>query len=120
MNDSFLRAVILKVAFNPEPLRKVQAALLYVALTGETFTADILPGELINGDTRLAGCATGALATMRLIERVGRVKSPAKSRNGCWVNSWRIASGRIETVKVWLKRNGFELPSEKQAELAIV
>jgi len=107
MSADFFRGVLLKVAFKPEPLRRAQAALLYVALEGKTFTADVLPGEITGGDTTLAGCAVGSLATMRLIERVERVKSPAKSRNGAWVNVWRLASGRVETVKTWLGRQGF-------------
>jgi hypothetical protein len=108
MNSDFLRAVILKVSFKPEPLRRAQAALLYVALAGDDFTADCLPGEITGEDTTLAGCAVGSLATMRLIERIDRVKSPSKSRNGAWVTRWRLAAGRAETVRTWLKRHGFE------------
>lgn len=119
MNESFFRAVVLKVAFKPEPLRRAQAALLYCALSGATFTADVLPAEVTGEDTTLAGCAVGSLATMKFIERVGRIKSPAPSRNGAWVNQWRLAEGKRETVKTWLSRNGFD-PNEvqeRQAEL---
>jgi len=114
MTANFLRAVLLKVAFKPEPLRRAQAALLYVALSGETFTADVLPGEISGDDTTLAGCAVGSLATMRLLARQGRVKSPAKSRNGAWVNLWSMADGKRETVKTWLKRNGFQVEEQRQ------
>jgi len=108
MNEDLAHAVMLKVAFKPEPLRRAQAALLYVALSGVEFTADVLPGEIVGGDTRLAGCATGALATMGLIERTGRVKSPSKTRNGAWVNQWRLATGKSAAVKTWLARHGFD------------
>jgi hypothetical protein len=117
MNPDFFRAVILKVAFKEEPLRRAQAALLYAALTGETFTADILPGEIVGDDVTLAGCAVGALATMRLLERVDRVKSPAKSRNGAWVNTWRLAHGKRNTALTWLRRNEFPVEETQQALL---
>lgn len=116
ITPEFLRAIILKTAFKPEPLRRAQAALLYVALEGETFTADLLPGEIVGDDTKLAGCAVGSLATMDLIQRVDRVKSPAKSRNGAWVNRWRLAEGRMATAKTWLTRHGFPI-DEKQGAL---
>lgn len=119
MNQDFLRGVLLKVAFKPEPLRQAQAALLYVALSGEEFTADVLPGEIVGSDTRLAGCATGALSNIGLIERVERTMSPAPSRNGAWVNKWRLAAGKRETVRAWLSRHGFDPQeiAEKQLEL---
>jgi len=116
MNADFFRGVCLKVAFKPEALRRAQAALIYTALAGETFTADVLPGEIVGEDTTLAGCAVGSLATMRLLERVDRVKSPSKSRNGAWVNRWRLAVGRVETARTWLRRHGFPL-EEMQAIL---
>lgn len=123
MNADFLRAVILKVAFKPEPLRRAQAALIYVGLTGEQFTADVLPQEVIQGDTRLAGCATGSLATIGILERSGRCKSPAKSRNGAWVNVWRLPVSKYKTAKTWLARNGFDATIQpltmKQKELSL-
>lgn len=121
VNADFFRAVILKVAFKPEPLRRAQAALLYAALSGETFTADVLPGEICDDNTT-AGCAVGALATAKLLERVDRVKSPAKSRHGAWVNRWRLAEGKRETAKTWLTKNGFDatLLFEPQQEFQLV
>lgn len=120
MNAQLLRAIILKVAFKPEPLRRAQAALLYVALEGDTFTADVLPGEIVVGDIYLSGCAVASLATMKLIERVGRVPSPSPTRKAAWVNQWRLGTGKRETAKTWLERNGFDatLAFEPQRELA--
>ncbi len=101
-----MRGILLKVAFKPEPLRRAQAALLYVGLAGDEFTADCLPGEIATDNTT-AGCAVGALATLRLIERTGRCKSPAPSRHSAWVNVWRLPAGRAETARTWLQRHGF-------------
>lgn len=115
-NPDLLRAITLKVAFKPEPLRRAQAAILYVGLEGCEFTADCLPGEIVAGDTTISGCAVGALATMRLIERTGRCKSPAKSRNGAWVNTWRVEPSKRSTVLTWLERNQFPAPDLKPIE----
>lgn len=112
MNADLLRAIILKVAFKPEPLRRAQACLLYVALTGETFSADCIPGEIRGEDTKLSGCAVASLATMGLIARVGRQASPAKSRNGAWVNTWQLAAGKRKAARTWLTRNGFDATLE--------
>lgn len=117
MNADFLRAIILKVAFKPEPLRRAQAALLYVALEGQDFTADVLPGEIVGDDTKLAGCATGALASMKLIRCVGRVRSPSPTRNGAKVNQWRIEESKRSTIKTWLLRNGFDVENAQPQEL---
>ena len=114
-NPDLLRAIVLKVSFKPEALRRAQAALLYVALAGVEFTADCLPAEVVGEDTTLAGCAVGSLATMRLIARTGRCKSPAKSRNGAWVNVWALAAFKRATVLTWLKRNGFPEPDAAPA-----
>ncbi len=107
MDESFFRGICLKVAFKPEKLRRAQAALIYVALTGETFTADCLPGEITENDNTVSGCAVGALATIGVLQRVCRCKSPSKSRNGAWVNSWKLAEGQGFKARLWLTRNGF-------------
>lgn len=117
INPDLLRAIVLKVSFKPEALRRAQAALLYVALSGNEFTADCLPGEIVGEDTTLAGCAVGSLATMKLIERCGRCKSPSPTRNGAWVNIWKLASFKKATAETWLKRNGFPIKEQPQAEL---
>jgi hypothetical protein len=116
----FLRAVVLKTAFCPVPLRKCQAALLYYALRqpAQDFTADAaLPGELVGDDTHIAGIAVGSLAGMGLLERAGRCKSPAPSRNGCWVNLWHI--GQRAKALTWLERNQFPAPGQGQQEMQL-
>jgi hypothetical protein len=122
MNPDFARAIIFKTAFHLEPLRRAQAALIYVALAQDTFTADALPGEIVGGDTKLPGLATGSLASLRLIESVCIVKSPAKSRHGGLVRRWRLAQGKRSTALTWLKRNGFDgnTPGEKQPDLLTI
>lgn len=118
LDPSFLRAIVLKVAFHPEPLRRAQAAIIYAALEAVSFTADeVLCGELTNGDTKISGICVGSLASMGLLERVGRCKSPAPSRNGAWVNVWRLAAGKLETAKTFLTRNQFPLPPSRQLGL---
>lgn len=115
---SFLRATVLKVAFCPEPLRRCQAALIYRALESSSdFTADeVLCGELVGDDTKIAGITVGSLAAMKLIQRTGRCKSPSPSRNGCWVNRWALGEGKRGTALTFLARNGFPPPSAKQLD----
>ncbi|MEK7781963.1 MAG: hypothetical protein AAB370_10735 [Verrucomicrobiota bacterium] len=119
MNPDFARAIVLKVAFKPEPLRRAQAALLYVAMTGQSFTADCLPGEIVAGDTKLPGLAVGTLARIGLIQSLGFTRSPSLTRHGSWVQRWRLADGKDSTAKTWLKRNGFDatVPAERQLDL---
>jgi len=115
INESFWQGILLKLSFKPEKVRRTQAALIYVALTGETFTADTVPKE-IRDDNTTSGCAVKTLAGGRnglgLLEFVGWVTSPAKSRHGAPVKSWRLAQGKRELALTWLKRNGFDLPPE--------
>jgi hypothetical protein len=119
MNPDFLRAVVLKTTFKPEPLRRAQAALLYVGLSGVSFTADVLPGEIVGDDITLPGLAVGTLARIRLIQSCGFTRSPSATRHGSWVQRWRLAEGKATTAMTWLKRNGFETtpPMETQGEL---
>lgn len=106
MNAAFARAILLKVGFKPEALKRAQGFFIYAALAGHTFTGDILPAEIATDNTT-AGCAVGALRTQKLIEFVGRVKSPSRSRNGAWTNVWQLAPGRRAAAQLWLERNGF-------------
>lgn len=122
MNTDFLRAVVLKTAFKPEPLRRAQAALLYVALSGQSFTGDCLPGEIVGDDTKLPGLAVGTLARIRLIQSCGFTRSPSTTRHGSWVQRWRLAPDKRTTAITWLRRNGFDtnVPHETQGELLTV
>jgi len=119
MNADFQRAVVLKTAFKPEPIRRAQAALLYVALAGQSFTADVLPGEIVGDDISLPGLAVGTLARIGLIQSLGFTRSPSKTRHGSWVQRWRLGDGKESTARTWLKRNGFDatVPHETQIEL---
>lgn len=108
LDASFLRAVVLKVAYHPEIVRRTQAAIIYAALAGNAFTADeVLPKEITGDDVTVSGIAVGSLCSMKLLMRVGRCKSPAESRNGAWVNRWVLAYGKSGAAKTWLARNGF-------------
>ena len=118
LDPSLARAIVLKTMFHPQPLRRCQAAIIYAALLGGDFTADeVLCGELTNGDTKISGLAIASLASARLIQCVGRCKSPAASRNGARVNIWRIAISKYNTALTWLERNGLPNPEPRQLEL---
>lgn len=119
MNADFLRAVVLKVAFKPEPIKRAQAALLYVAMSNVSFTGDVLPGEIVGGDVTLPGLAVGTLSRLGLIQSIGFTRSPSATRHGSWVQRWRLADGKRTTAVTWLTLNGFEatVPREAQGEL---
>jgi len=119
MNADFLRAVVLKVAFKPEALRRAQAGYLFIALAGQSFTGDCLPAEITGDDPSLPGVAVRGLARIGLIQSLGFTRSPSKTRHGSWVQRWRLGDGKESTARTWLKRNGFDatVPHETQIEL---
>lgn len=120
LEPSFVAAILLKTAFHPEVVRRAQAALIYAAFSGESFTADeVLTKDLIGEDTTVSGIAIGSLASMKLLMRVGRCKSPAPSRNGCYVNRWMLAYGKQATARTWLTRNGFAPAAVSSGQLAL-
>ena len=99
-------------------MRRAQAALLTLAIQHPTCTAADLPGELTNGSKSLAGCASGALIAMNLLECVGRVKSPHKDAKGRKLNVLAVPNGRRWAVVSFLERNGFPVP-QPQMSLAL-
>ena len=116
MNADFLRAVVVMTAFKPHPMLNAQAALLAFALRGEDFTARQIPGEITNGNTHIAGAASGSLVAQGLITVVARVKSPDPRAKGRKLDVFRLATGKLGTAKAWFKANQFELPSELTTE----
>ena len=117
LDPSFLRAVVLMTSFKPEPMKRAQAALLIIALEGLDFTAADLPGEVAGDNVHLAGAATGALVAQGLLNVVGRVKSPRLNAKGRKLDVLRLA--KRETARTWLQANGFEVPAERQREMAL-
>jgi len=121
LDPSFLRAVVMVTAFKPEPMRRAQAALLYIGLRGGEFTAAELPGEITNGSKHLAGAATGALVALGLLMVTRRVKSPNPRANGRKLDVLRCAAR--QRALLWLMRNGFkqrpEEPAAPQLEMAL-
>jgi len=114
----FMRAVLLKVAYHPEPLRRCQAAVIYRALEGGEFTADeVLVGELVGDDIHISGLTVGSLASMGLITCVGRRTATSPTRKGCKTNVWACNGAKRSTALTWLARNRFVLPEPRQLEL---
>jgi hypothetical protein len=124
INDNFWHGILLKLSFKPEKIKRTQAALLYVALRGEPFTADEVPKEIYEDNTT-SGCAVRILSGAQpfglgLIEPCGLVRSKSKSRHGAIVRQWRLADGAGKLAMTWLVRNGFDLPKmEPENELAL-
>lgn len=119
LDPQFLRAVILMTGFRGgKDMRRAQAALLLIGLQGAEFTAADLPAEITNGNTHLAGAATGSLIAIGLLEVVRRVKSPDPRAKGRKLDVLRIPAPKWNTARTWLAANGFRQPAEKQMELA--
>lgn len=119
LDPSLLRGIILATAFRGADLDRVQGAFLMVLLTGIDADAGVLPGELTNGDQRLAGMACASLAAQGLIQCVGRVRSSNPLRNGAKINLWRIPSDRVSTVRTWLAIRGYTHTEAEQLSLAV-
>jgi hypothetical protein len=105
-------------SFKGTAMLRCQAALLWMALKNEEFSAAQLPAEITNGNVHLAGAATGALIAQGLLVVVGRVKSPVPSAKGRKLDLLRINPNKRETARTWLVRNGFE-PIQEQAEMEL-
>ena len=107
---SLSREICLVAGFRGSIFQSVQAALLMVGLSkrGASFTAAEIPRDLLRGDIHLSGLATKSLLRMGLIEKVGYCPSPDKSAKGRPVCELRIAPGKWETVKTFLRRQGYE------------
>ena len=118
LDPSFLRAVVLVCGFKAEPMEGCQAALLMIGLRGQDFCAAEIPSELTNGDKHLAGCATGALISIGLLEVVGRMKSPRPDAKGRKLNALRIPSNKVSTARTWLRAHQID-PDDAQSYLAL-
>lgn len=107
LDASFLRAVALQAGFKPKLSVGVQGALLLIGMHKPTFTAAELPADVTGGSRHISGAATGNLVSMGLLQVVGRVKSPNPDAKGRKLDLLTIAPGKFETVKAWLRTNGF-------------
>lgn len=117
-DPSFLRAIILMTGWRGTEVDRFQAGLLMLGLRGQDFSAADLPAELSNGNVHIAGCATGRLLTLGLIEVVGRVKSPNKNAHGRKLNLLRIPSQKVSAARTWLRDRGY-LNESEQLSLAV-
>lgn len=117
LEPSFLQAVTLMTAFKPQPMKRAQAALIYIGLRSLDFTAAQLPEAIVDGNRHIAGAATGALVAIGLFEVVGRVKSPDPAAKGRKLDVLRIPDDKRAAAKTWLRANGFRDDVESQGEL---
>lgn len=120
LDPNFLAATMLMTSYKGGHMRRAQGALLFLALTSRVpITAADLPGEITNGDTHLAGAATGALIALNLLAVVGRCKSPRPDAKGRKLNTLDIPLGRRGAARTWLQVNGCPQPELAQIEMAI-
>ena len=124
LDPSLARAIILATSFRGEAMHRCQAALLMIGLHGLDFDAGQLPAELCvdeqgQPDLHVAGMACASLASQKLIEGVGRVRSSSPLANGRKVTQWRIPSNKVTTVRTWLERHGYPAGSSEQISLAV-
>lgn len=97
--------------FKPGDMRRVKAALLAFAMVGIDFTAADLPAEIANGDIHVAGAACGSLVSLGLITAVGRRKSTDPKAKGRKLNIYRLATGKIGTVRAWFSSQNLTPPT---------
>ncbi len=121
-NANLARAILLKVSFRPQAMFKTQAFLIYTALAGQEFTADIIPKELRlkpdgTTDCTTQGAAVSMLRTAGLLEMTGRITSPAATRNGAEVKRWRLAQGKRKLALAWLEAQGYPVPGQEDGDL---
>lgn len=117
MNPNLLNAILQKVAFKGDEMRRYQAACIYTALAlyPQEFGADDVPEPLRPQSMTTAGCAFALLKSdgLQIFARAGRRKSKSKDRNGAWINTYTLPSPRLACA--WLTANGF--PVEFQGEV---
>lgn len=111
-DTSLMREIVLCASFRGELFHSTCAALLMVGLAGDDFTAAILPKEVTQGDIHVSGLATKALIKMGLVEKIGYVASPNKDAKGRPVCLLRIPANKVSTVRTYLSRHGYSIPSE--------
>lgn len=117
LEPAFLQAVVTMTAFKPEKMKRAQAALLYLALRGQEFTAADLPAGVTEGSKHIAGAATGSLVAIGMLEVTRRMKSPDPAAKGRKLDVLRLAPDKWATAKQWLRANGFACEIEAQSEL---
>lgn len=119
LSPDFLQVIVLVSNFRGTPLQSAQACLLLLALEKGAITAADMPASICNGSKSLAGCATGALISMGLLEVVGRVKSPNPDANGRKCNLLRIPNDKMATARTWLRIHGYQEESS-QLEMSVM
>lgn len=119
LSPDFLTAALLVTNFKGKKMMSVQAALLTMGLSGQDFTAAQIPSELVGDSKNISGCASGSLVAQGLITVVSRMPSPKLNAKGRKLDVFRIADGKRETAKAWLRVNGFQQVEARQEEFAM-
>lgn len=122
MNPNLANAILQKLGYRADQMRRYQAAAIYtaIALWPAEIAADDIPSEFRPQDTTTAGCSWALLKSdgLHLFIRVGRRASRSEGRNAAWINTYRLAS--IELANAWLVANHFAPARPKpQQELAL-
>jgi len=120
LDPQFLRAIVLMSDFKAGDMRRVKSALLAFAVNGLDFTAADLPGEITNGNLHIAGAACGALVTLGFVSAVGRIKSTAPKAKGRKLNIYRLAPGKLATVRTWFGEQGLHPPDGPDHQMNLV
>lgn len=121
LNESLANAILQKMGYRADAMRRYQAAAIYVAI--ELFPveigADDVPECFRPQDQTTAGCCWALLKSdgCRLFDRAGRRASTSPGRNAAWINTYRLHS--VALANAWLTANHFPpaKPTQQQ-ELA--
>jgi hypothetical protein len=123
MNPALANAILQKLGFRGESMRRYQAAAIYTAIAQwpAEIGADDVPEQFRPQDATTAGCCWALLKSdgTHLFSRAGRRMSRTESRNSAWINTYRLNS--VDLANAWLAANGWP-PAQpiRQPELQLL
>ena len=121
MNSDLTAAILVKLAFHPDEMRRYQVAAVLTALHRypAEIAADDVPDAFRPVDHTTAGCCWALLKSdgVHLFRRAGRRMSKSATRNGAWINTYQLAS--VALAETWLRRHNIEPPPRKTAQLEL-
>lgn len=111
LHAKLVSAILVKVGFKGDEMRRFQAAAIYAALElyPMPFAADDIPSELRPQSMTTSGCCFATLRSnaVRVFEPCGRRTSRSDGRNGARINEYTV---RYAEALRWLEANGFDAP----------